>query len=267
MKQSLVGRGVLLIGAVGVFVSCGPKTGPTMGGRGRVEGEFKRCQDQEQYGAAKGCWKSFLDTYAEIAGPAEIAFATEHLDRGASPTTPGTSAPVSDEVAAAAKAPDTGLVRLDDTPAPTGGSGGGFPPQTVGYKECYQGFSVTGDSERDVAELGRRCGAPCGMVQLSGIQSDSQQQADNVDTFGLTLRADRCYRFFAVGSSSITDLDSAVADSEGHVLIKDVFQDPAPILAPDAPFCPETEGRYKFIVSVAKGGGAYHFQVWQGPKR
>jgi len=143
-------------------------------------------------------------------------------------------------------------------------SGDEFPPQRVGFLACLQNFRSTGGSEGAVMELGRRCGAPCGMRPFSDIRSDHQSQSDNMDIFTIQLRADRCYRFFAAGGGGIEDLDAYLADENGDILMRDVMDDKVPVIGPDAPFCPPRSGRYKYAVSVAKGSGTYHFQVWEG---
>lgn len=269
MKRRIVGVAALALGASAALMSCGPKKdGNTPQGRGRVEEEFNRCLEQEKYGEAKGCWASFVERFGDVASSAEITLAKEHLERGGATGPAPAPAPGNDAVAQAARRGDQGLIPLGDT---GGGSSappaGGFPPQRVGWKDCYQGFQVTGNPQQDVAGLGQRCGGPCGMIEFSDIQSDQQAESDNVDVYGVTLRADRCYRFFAVGGSGIDDLDSAIADAEGNIIMRDTFRDPAPILGPEEPFCPPSDGRYKFVVSVAKGSGTFSFQVWQGPKR
>lgn len=263
-------------GGVAVLsVSCGgAQTGSQPAGRGTVESEFKRCQEQEKYGEARGCWHAFLDRYGNVASVAEQAYAKEHLESSGGAAPAPAPAPTGgdqpdDTVTRAARGAAEGLVRLDpkgDGATPGGNGPGGFPPQRVAFDECYKGFRITGNSERDVAALGERCGAPCGMIPFSGIMSDMQDESDNVDVYGITLSNERCYRFFAVGESSISDLDSAIADENGNVLLRDVFNDAAPILGPERPFCPEQPGRYKFVVSVASGTGTFHFQVWQGPR-
>jgi len=139
-----------------------------------------------------------------------------------------------------------------------------FPQQRVAFGQCYRTFQPTGRSQADVAELGKLCGAPCGMIPLTPIKSGRQQATDDVDVYPVELRGDRCYRFIAVGSDGIDDLDSAIADRNNDMLMRDTFPDAAPILGPEGPFCPRESGRYQFVVSVAKGGGTYHYQIWQG---
>jgi len=139
-----------------------------------------------------------------------------------------------------------------------------FPPQRVGFLACLQNFQHRGGSESAVAELGRRCGAPCGMRPFSDIRSDQQSQSDSMDIFTIQLRADRCYRFFAAGGNGIDDLDAYLADENGDILVRDVMDDKLPVIGPDGPFCPSRSGRYKYAISVAKGIGTYHFQVWEG---
>ncbi|MCU0691674.1 MAG: hypothetical protein MUF54_09755 [Polyangiaceae bacterium] len=265
MNEAQGQRVALVIGMAAVAVSCGGKPDAHTGGRGAVEDEFNRCVEQEKYGDAKGCWHAFLDRFGEVAGAAERAYAQEHLQRGA--PTPAAGAPPQDDAVARAVRTTEGLVRLPEKGGGGGSADGGqFPPQRVGFQECYRGFQISGDSERDMQELGNRCGAPCGMLPLSNVMAGSQDESDNVDQYGVSLRGDRCYRFFAVGSSSIQDLDSAIATEDGNIIMRDVFNDAAPILGPDQPFCPPSEGRYKFVVSVSKGSGPFHFQVWQGPR-
>lgn len=249
--------------AVG-FVACGPKPPPENAGRGTVESEFNRCVDQEKYGEAKGCWQAFLDRYGDVASSAERAYAKEHLEQSATRAT-SPAAQEEDAVTRGAKATE-GLVRLQEKDGASS-SGSGFPTQRVAFDECYKGFSVTGHSERDVIALGERCGAPCGMIPFSSVRSDSQRESDDVDVYGIELRADRCYRFIAVGDSDIDDLDAAIADSEGNILLRDTYSDSAPILGPESAFCPSSAGHYKFVVSVARGAGTFHFQVWQGRRQ
>lgn len=270
MKDGRVWRAVVVTGLVATCISCGGKPEPQPGsGRGRVEEEFNRCQEQEKYGDAKGCWHAFLDRFGDVASSAEKAYAAEHVSKeGTAPAAPEAGKEAPSETMMAGARNNEGLHRLNEKGSDTAaGPSSDFPPQRVSYQQCYQGFRVTGNSEQDVIELGNRCGAPCGMIPFSGVMADSQAEDDNVDTYGITLRGDRCYRFFAVGAASIEDLDSAIADNEGNILLRDVFTDSAPILGPEKPFCPPSEGRYKFVISVAKGNGNFHFQVWQGPRQ
>jgi hypothetical protein len=267
-----VWRTVVSVGVATISVACGGSQQGQPAGRGTVESEFKRCQEQEQYGEAKGCWHAFLDRFGDVGSAAEIAYAKEHLEKSSAAPAPTAAAPTGqpdDAVTRAAKGASEGLVRLHEKggDSPSAEPTGGFPPQRVGFDECYKGFRVTGNSEQDVAGLGQRCGAPCGMTPFSGIMSGSQDEKDNVDVYGINLRSDRCYRFFAVGEGSISDLDSAIADADGNVLLRDVFNDAAPILGPEKPFCPPAPARYKFVVSVASGSGTFHFQVWQGARQ
>jgi hypothetical protein len=102
------------------------------------------------------------------------------------------------------------------------------------------------------------------MIPFSEVLSDAQAEDDDVNVYDIELRSDRCYRFLAVGAHGISDLDSAIADGQGDILLRDVYEDAAPILGPESPFCPLATGKYKFVVSVARGEGAFHFQVWQG---
>jgi hypothetical protein len=255
----------VLVGVAMLALSCGGKKEPETAGRDGAEGEFKRCMDQEKYGDAKGCWHAFLDRFGSVASTAELAYAKERVDKEAAPASPAN--PEEDAVTRAARSME-GLVRLEERggKSPAGDIPGGFPVQRVGFDECYKGFQVTGQSERDVVGLGERCGGPCGMVPFSGVMSGSQAENDDVDVYGIELRNDRCYRFFAVGEQSISDLDSAIADGDGNVLLRDVYTDSAPILGPEGPFCPPVAGHYKYVVSVAGGAGTFHFQVWQGPR-
>ncbi len=262
-----VWRAVAWTAAAMVTTSCGHHKEPKNGGCSTVEAEFKRCKDQEKYGEAKGCWHAFLDHFGDQASTAELAYAKEHIEKATTDSAVQPSRNTDDSVARAAR-DSGGLVRLQEKrKAGSSEESGNFPPQRVGYEECYKGFRVSGKPADDVAALGRLCGAPCGMTSFSGIVPGSQDENDNVDVYGITLRSDRCYRFIAVGENSIRDLDSAIADGEGNVLLRDVFNDAAPILGPKEPFCPARTGRYRYVVSVASGSGTFHFQVWQGPKR
>jgi hypothetical protein len=259
-----VTRAAVWVGLASVVVACGPKAEPDHAGRGTVEAEFNRCVEQEKYGEAKGCWHSFLDRFGNVASSAELAYAKEHVELGApKPPAPG---PTEDDAVTRAAKNTEGLVRLQEKHSGGTEAQPGFPAQRVAFDQCYKGFQVTGRSEGDVVGLGERCGAPCGMIPFSGVMSGAQRESDNVDVYGIDLRGDRCYRFIAVGDSNISDLDAAIADSEGNVLLRDVYTDSAPILGPEEPFCPSAAGHYKFVVSVAGGEGTFHFQVWQGAR-
>lgn len=269
--------GLLAIAGCGASKQAQPAQTQAAKTRADTEREFMRCLDQQRYGGASTCWYAFLDQHGTTASPAELAYAKEHLQQADEqqggitlPPLPGGIVPgLPPGMVPPNGGPEvSGLPERGEVPSLAGPPEGHeqFPDRKVGYEACYKGFQMTGNADRDMQDLTRRCGKPCGMLPMSEIVVGRQDERDRVDIYGINLRADRCYRFFAVGDQGVQDLDSALADGEGNILVRDVFNDAAPIIGPKEPYCPESDGRYKFVVSVARGGGTFKFQVWQGPR-
>ncbi|MCL2825620.1 MAG: hypothetical protein FWD57_16630, partial [Polyangiaceae bacterium] len=73
------------------------------------------------------------------------------------------------------------------------------------------------------------------------------------------LRSDRCYMFIAVGGRGIEDLDTALLDPGANLVRQDTGDDVWPMFA----YCPTQTGRHQYWISVERGAGRFHYQVWE----
>ncbi|MCL2825623.1 MAG: hypothetical protein FWD57_16645 [Polyangiaceae bacterium] len=246
MPMVCVMQTMLLAGIVLVLAACGGAQQ-----RRHATDQYNRCRDQEEHVDATGCWKVFLEEFKKVASTSEIDYAERYLrGRSGSPGGPGQS-----------DGGDGGEASRIEL---AGESGSMFPAQQVSFRDCYERFRPTGDSQADVRWLGRLCGGPCGMVAFSDIRAGTQSQSERAEAYTINLRNDRCYRFIAVGGRGIVDLDTAILDPSGDVVEKDLRRDSWPILGINTAFCPISSGEFRFVVDVVTGGGRYHFQVWEG---
>jgi hypothetical protein len=131
------------------------------------------------------------------------------------------------------------------------------------WVSCYRTFEPRSDqAAADLERLTSACGRPTGLAPLAPPrEGEPQGQDDPVERFTFQTRAGRCYRIFAVGAPSVTDLDVAVLDPEGRLAAADLSGDRFPVVPPRGPLCAEREGVYTVEVSVAQGSGTYAIQV------
>lgn len=167
-------------------------------------------------------------------------------------------APLADE-APAARVPLTaeGAPSVDAAPRALAAPRSGNP-----WMDCYRRFQPSDDPASDLARLTAACGEPAGLVPVSSIHVGTQAQADPPDRLTFRARKQRCYRAFAVGASSIVDLDVAAFDPQHNLVAADLSRDRWSVVPPRGPLCVPKSGAYTFEIAVAEGRGEYLLQIW-----
>lgn len=131
------------------------------------------------------------------------------------------------------------------------------------WSECYAGFAPTGNARSDLGRLTRACGPTGGMRAITAVTEATQQESDPVDRYTFFVpKAGACYRVYAVGERTVSDLDLLVRGPTGEDVAADLTNDPFPVLPPRGPLCFEVPGVYMLEVSVFRGQGKYAIQVW-----
>jgi hypothetical protein len=110
------------------------------------------------------------------------------------------------------------------------------------------------------------CGPPNGM-SLVNAQPMTGQVRPPGEATGHRFQAKRgeCYRIFAVGTSSVGNLDVTVRSSRGSRLAADDSEDSWPIVEPDRPICTFDDDTFTVELSSRDGRGAYAAEVWRLP--
>jgi hypothetical protein len=151
----------------------------------------------------------------------------------------------------AARAESTADVPLSDEPGKTA------------WETCYSSFAPTGNAEGDLTRLVRDCGTTGGMRAVTKVQLGAQTAQDPVDRYAFEVPTpDKCYRVYAVGDSSVKDLDLLLRGPSGTSMVADITHDSWPVLPPREPVCFAEPGLYMLEVSVYRGAGKYALQVW-----
>lgn len=163
-------------------------------------------------------------------------------------------------------------------PAPEGETRADAPPQSSppqsdppvvlartgnAWADCYRRFQPGSDPAVDLARLADACAAPAGMRPITPLHEGAAQgEADAPERLVFRARKGRCYRAFAVGAPGVEDLDVAVYEPDGHLVMGDVSRDRWPVVPPRGPICAERDGVYTIAVAVTRGSGAYVLQIW-----
>ena len=263
MNNSLVRRSVLLLLTAGALWSCSGSAPMRSGGAKSVDAEFDRCREEEEHGEAKGCWSHFLDNFRNVASSAQVMVAEDHLKGTDRKAAEGSQKAADSAMTTAGSGAAEGAIVTSSK------SNSAQPPPstataTSSPRDCYRGIELSGNAQRDLDTVVGRCGRPTGLSPFSDVLGgDLDENGKKMDSWTITLRNDRCYRFFAVAAPTIEDLDAAILNEAGEIVAKDTFPDRAPILNPEDAYCPPTAGRYKYVLVAAKGRGDVKFQVWQ----
>ena len=144
-----------------------------------------------------------------------------------------------------------------------------FPKASTGDKECWATINLTGDHEKDYAQLADKCGAPTGSVEyVKAARGRLHHKHDKRDTFTVKLAQGFCYRYFAVGDAATQDLDILIMRQNGDLIGEDKTTSPVAIIHNDKPWCMDEDAEYQFHVEVEGPGiGGYVFAVWARPKK
>lgn len=141
-----------------------------------------------------------------------------------------------------------------------------YPKATTSDGDCWKTVSFTGQHDKDYPALIDKCGTPTGMLEYVKPASGKLHHIkDAVDSFSVTMNKGTCYRLFAVGDSSIHDIDVVILRN-GSILGNGSMTQPVEIIQGSSPFCPTDDGNYTFDVKVhGEGKGAYTFGIWTRP--
>jgi hypothetical protein len=281
MLQVARGLGAVCV-VMATFAGCGPSPAPTdpsglkldNGGAPNAKAAaateaYKHCkaeEDKEGGDSARmeHCYESWLDEYRDVADQGQVRHATRMAAKHpVQPTHP--DGPAIDEHK---DAPPKPIVMDDHPPPKPQGSGGEnpFPPQTVGYEDCWKGAPLTGNYITDYNNLVARCGRPTGMLPYSRVMEGALSDSHKGDVYTVKLVGGGCYRFFAVAGGSIKDIDIGLATMEDKMLAADKYTQPVAIIEWKQPVCVQHDVMFKLIVARDGGGeGGYGFGVWFKP--
>lgn len=287
-KLGMVARGLGVACVVtAAFAGCGggnqlamdPNMGNGGGGPAANGGKaaaatdaYKKCKAEEDKEGGDGtriqrCYEAWLDEYRDSGDPGQL----RHAQRMAAKhdAVPVNDGPKPEEH----KDKEPKAIVIDEHPPakPNQGSGGGekenpFPPQTVGYEECWKGAPLTGNYVTDYNNLVARCGRPTGMLPYSRVMEGELSDQHKGDVYTVKLLGGGCYRFFAVAGGSIKDIDIGLATMEDKMLAADKYTQPVAIIEWTKPVCVQNDVTFKFIVARDGGGqGGYGFGIWFKP--
>jgi hypothetical protein len=204
---------------------------------------------------------------------------TASNDVAPTPPTPTTANPATTTAAATSAAPSAAHPDEEDTteaagPIPMPALIGkdtpksSFPKATTTDHDCWQGISLSGDHKKDFDAIVGRCGTPTGLVEYAKpVAGHVHHVHDKRDTYALKLAGGMCYRYFAVATSGIKDLDILVETTTGALVADDKTESPVAIIESSKTWCVDKDVEYNFHVQVdGEGKGKYLFAVWARPK-
>ena len=128
---------------------------------------------------------------------------------------------------------------------------------------CYGAFRPSADPASDLTLLTAVCASPLGLSAATPVHVGEPQTADTPEERLTFLgRAGRCYRVFAVGEPTVTDLDIALIDATGHIAAADASSDRWPIVPIQGSLCLHEDQMFTIHVAVVEGSGRYLMQLW-----
>jgi hypothetical protein len=143
-----------------------------------------------------------------------------------------------------------------------------YPKKTIGDKECWAGTAISGDAQKDFTTIVGKCGTPTGLLEFAKpVVGHLHHKHDKRDTYSIKLVGGLCYRYFAVGDSTISDLDVLVQKPNGDLVADDKTTSPVAIVESDKTWCADEDTTYNFQIEIdGPGKGGYVFGVWAKPK-
>ena len=143
-----------------------------------------------------------------------------------------------------------------------------FPKASVTDRACWEGIGLTGDHDKDYAEIIAKCGGPTGLLEYARpVSGKLHHKHDKRDSYTMKLAGGLCYRYFGVADGGITDLDILIEKPNGALVADDKTSQPVAIIEGDKPWCLDQDAEYNFQIEVdGEGRGGYTFGVWARPK-
>jgi hypothetical protein len=160
------------------------------------------------------------------------------------------------------KLPRAGSLDISDTSISPAASASADRFADPFWAGCYKDFQPTADPVSDLDRLGFTCGAPRGYQAVAPVHVGSQKAEDPAERLVFRAHKGRCYRLFAVGDSTVRDLDVAILAPDGRLVAADLSKDAWSVVPPRGPWCPDEEGPFAVDVSVADGQGTFALGVW-----
>src|SRR5260370_19012526 len=130
------------------------------------------------------------------------------------------------------------------------------------WATCHEKFKAKGNPAADVAALAKGCAKASKMKPVGKTLTGKQSDAGPPQSYPLKAEANHCYRVFAQGQSTITNLDVAIKDSSGNIVAQDGSSSPTAIVLDDAPPSFIAKDAATVVVSVGSGSGKYAVQIW-----
>lgn len=132
------------------------------------------------------------------------------------------------------------------------------------WVDCYSSFRTRDGAKKDLERLTKSCGPPTSLAPITEARlSDPQSESTAVDRFTFVAAGGGgCYRVFASADGSVEDLDVALLDDDGSLIVSDRARGPATVVPARGPLCLDRAGSYTLEVSVVRGKGAFAVQVW-----
>jgi hypothetical protein len=128
---------------------------------------------------------------------------------------------------------------------------------------CAASFRAGRDPRLDAQRLALVCGPQTGMRRAAEpIEGPATEQGDR---HPFAVRADTCYRIFAVADPGVTDLDVAVLSVRGSRLAQDDSADRVVMVDAARPFCSFADDELTIEVRANRGLGRYAMHIYQLP--
>jgi hypothetical protein len=160
----------------------------------------------------------------------------------------------------------TGTVTL----APLVATAAGFkhPSASTDLRTCWQSIGLQGTYDGDFTAVENGCGTPTGLVRYTDSQDGYFDQTHKEDTYEVKFLGGLCYGFFAVGDSTLADVDIRIHKLDGAVVSFDNTVQPVAIISEDDAWCVQDDTTYDVkLVLDGKGNGRYRFAIWVGQKK
>lgn len=139
-----------------------------------------------------------------------------------------------------------------------------YPKRTVSDKACITSVDLSGDGAKDYDALVAACGAPTGLKEYVRHVTGRLDAQHPRDTFRLKMIAGMCYRMFAVGDESVSNIDVRVQHTDGSLVSIDDSKQAVAIIDPDQTWCKKHDRDFDIIIET-KSPGRFSFGVWARP--
>lgn len=142
-----------------------------------------------------------------------------------------------------------------------------FPKATNTDAGCVGKIGIGGKHDEDYQEVAAQCGTGTGMKEYTSKATGHIGPKHPRDVYSFKMLGGLCYRFFAVGDSSIANINIRIERPDGSLLSIDATKQPVAILDPDRAWCKTHDRDFRVVVeTTGQGEGDYAFGIWARPK-